>query len=157
MVNKHKINPAVKAGVKEFIEKIPKIESHYTRANASRTFIEGSKTISSIYRDYVGACKEQNKPFCIFTSFYRTFTEDFNISFFTPKKDLCEQCTAYENVDEAEKLNAIELYEQHLHEKNLSREEKKNDKENTNAFVAVYDLQAVTQLPKGNVSAFYYT
>lgn len=49
-----------------------------------------------------------------------------------------------------------EGYDQHLHEKTLSRIEKQRDKEDANAVVAVYDLQAVVQLPKGDVSVFYY-
>lgn len=49
-------------------------------------------------------------------------------------------------------------YEKHLLENQLSREEKDNDKKNVidNFFVACYDLQAVLQLPKGEVSNFYY-
>lgn len=35
--------------------------------------------------------------------FDRIFTEDFNISFFTPKKDVCKTCTAYDNAAEEEK------------------------------------------------------
>ena len=41
-------------------------------------------------------------------------------------------------------------------EKELSRKENKYDKEELNAAVAVYDLQAVMQIPKGDVSVFYY-
>lgn len=151
-----KHDPKLKAGIKEFIDKIPKIESHYTRANTSKTFIEGSKTVTSIYNDYVDMCKEKNEPFCNYIYFYRTFTDDFNISFFVPKKDLCEECTSYSNMDEVEKINNKEKYENHLNEKNLARDEKRKDKEDMNVFVAVYDLQAVMQLPKGDVSAFYY-
>lgn len=32
---------------------IPKIESHYTRVNTSRVFIDGSKSIADIHNDYV--------------------------------------------------------------------------------------------------------
>lgn len=59
-------------------------------------------------------------------------------------------------MDEEEKVNKRDEYQNHLNEKQLSREEKMKDKENKNAVVAVYDLQAVMQLPNGNVSAFYY-
>uniref|UniRef100_A0A0K8W834 Uncharacterized protein n=1 Tax=Bactrocera latifrons TaxID=174628 RepID=A0A0K8W834_BACLA len=100
--------------------------------------------------------QRKKQPFCTYISFYRSFTENFNISFFSPKKDLCEQCEAYTNMTVEEKSNNKAVYENHLLEKNLSRQEKSKDKESQNAVVAVYDLQAVMQLPKGEVSSFYY-
>lgn len=48
-----------------------------------------------------------------------------------------------------------EAYEQHLKEKVLSRSEKEYDKKRTDAIIAVYDLQAVMQVPKGQVSVFF--
>ena len=39
---------------------------------------------------------------------------------------------------------------------NHSRQEKNKDKTEGDAIVAVYDLQAVMQLPQGDVSTFYY-
>lgn len=150
---KHKkVDSALKEGVKNFVDKIPKIESHYTRANTSKHFIDGSKSIADIHRDYINECKEKNMPFVNYVMFYRIFTEDFNISFFTPKKDLCETCCAYDNTEGEEKEKKKEHYDQHLFEKELSRKEKSNDKNDLNAAVVVYDLQAVMQIPKGDVS-----
>ena len=45
-----KVDDVLKEGVKNFVEKIPKIESHYTRANTSKHFIDGSKSIADIHR-----------------------------------------------------------------------------------------------------------
>lgn len=39
--NQPKIKESVKVGIREFIDSIPKIESHYTRANTSKHFIDG--------------------------------------------------------------------------------------------------------------------
>lgn len=158
MANKKKIDAALKEGVRNFIEKIPKIKSHYTRANpnTSKLFIDGSKSIADLHKDYINDCKEKNVPFVNYIMFYRIFTEDFNISFFTPKKDLCETCASYDNAEGDEKQKLKEYYDRHLIEKDLSRNEKKIDKEETNALVAVYDLQAVMQIPKGDISVFYY-
>lgn len=152
-----KIDEALKESAKNFINMIPKIESHYTRANTSKLFIDGSKTIADIHRDYIADCKEKNVAFVNYVIFYRIFKDDFNISFFSPKKDLCETCCAYENTENEEKKRKKEYYDQHLVEKELSRKEKKYDKEELiDTQVAVYDLQAVMQIPKGDVSVFYY-
>ncbi|KAL3279144.1 hypothetical protein HHI36_016658 [Cryptolaemus montrouzieri] len=40
--------------------------------------------------------------------------------------------------------------------KHLSRIEKENDKKKTDTVVAAYDLQAVFECPKGEISVFYY-
>lgn len=120
-----KIDIALKEGVRSFIEKIPKIESHYTRANTSKLFIDGSKSIAELHTDYINDCKNQNMPFVNYIMFYRIFTEEFNVSFFTPKKDLCETCASYDNAEGDEKEKLKTYYDQHLVEKELSREQKK--------------------------------
>lgn len=154
--NHNAVDESIKNGIKLFIESIPKIESHYIRANSKRNYIDGSKAVTDLHRDYVEKCKSQNVPYGTYITFYRIFTQDFNISFFTPKKDLCDVCEAYKNITDEEKESKKEDYELHHKEKNLSRIEKEKDKNNKNILVAVYDLQAVFQCPKGDVSVFYY-
>lgn len=88
------------------------------------------------------------------TMFYRIFKEDFNISFFKPKKDQCDLCQSFLNSDENERNDLNEIYTLHLEEKELCRKEKDLDKQKCN--IAVYDLQAVLSLPKGFSSSFYY-
>lgn len=151
-----KIDEVLKQGVNAFIAKIPKIESHYTRASTSKHFIDGSKTIADIHRDYMADCKASNVPFVNYVMFYRIFTDDYNISFFTPNKDLCETCCTYDNAEGEEKNKLEEYYNQHIVEKELSFKEKKYDEEEVNATVVVYGLQPVMQIPKGDVSVFYY-
>lgn len=154
--NHHAVDQSIKDGMRVHIDSIPKIESHYLRANTSRVFIDGSKTVADIHRDYVSKCKENNVAFGNYSMFYKVFTEDYNISFFTPKKDQCDTCATFENASETEKDYLQQKYDQHQIEKELSRSEKASDKVSSNAAVAVYDLQAVLQLPKGDVSLFYY-
>lgn len=137
------VDETIKTGVKAFIEAIPKIESHYIRANSKRHYIDGSKTISDIHRDYVEHCKAQNIPHANYVMFYRIFTQDFNISFFIPKKDACELCEAYKLTTDEEKENKKEKFLSHLEEKRMSRIEKEKDKKDEDIFVAVFDLQAV--------------
>lgn len=157
---KHKrVGEDIKQAMRAHINFIPKIESHYTRANTSRQYICGSRSISDIYQDYAENCKENNTTFGKFHLFYKIFTEEFNLSFFTPKKDQCDLCATFENTSiEQRSAKLIDKYDTHLKEKDLSRVEKRTDKENadTDAIVAVYDLLAVVQLPKSNVSTFYY-
>ena len=153
------INPSVRQDIHDFINSIPRIESHYLREQSTREYIDGGKSIAGMHRDYVAECKSNNKNYGNLTLFSRIFNEQFNISFFVPKKDQCELCTAYSNAAEDEKDKLQDQYENHLKEKELCREEKKNDKEcaekNDKLVVAVYDLQAVLPAPRGDVSVFF--
>ena len=154
--NHKTVDEDIRKGIKDHINSIPRVESHYLRAHTTRSFIDGSRSIADIHRDYVQHCKENDLPFGNYTLFYRIFTEEFNISFFTPKKDQCDLCFEYGNATIEAKEALKERYDNHLIEKQLSRNEKINDKANNDAVVAVYDLQAVLQLPKGDISLFYY-
>lgn len=144
--------------VREFINSIPRIESHYLRAQTSREYIEGSRTLSEIYNDYKLTCDGNLKQTVSKTTFSNIFKNDFNISFFIPKKDRCELCVSYENSSDKEKLEMEGSYTTHLREKKLSREAKSQDKRMVSPtyVVACYDLQAVLTTPRGDVSVFYY-
>lgn len=91
-------------------------------------------------------------------TYRKIFNEQFNIGFFIPKKDQCEQCSIYKIAEGIEKAALKEKYDQHLAEKEKSREEKANDKAmvSSSFIVACYDLQAVMTVPNGEISTFYY-
>lgn len=153
-----KVDESIKQSVRDHINTIPRIESHYIRKNSSREFIDGGKCIADLYTDYKKQCSEEGRPAVHYEMYSKIFNEEFNISFFVPKKDRCELCVSYENADGSGKEKLYEKYTSHLEEKNLSRLEKDIDKSKVSAdyIVAVYDLQAVLQTPKGEVSVFYY-
>lgn len=51
--NHSHVNNNNKDNLRNFIKAIPKIESHYCLANTRKEYIDRSKTIIDIYRDYV--------------------------------------------------------------------------------------------------------
>nr|CAI5833693.1 unnamed protein product [Callosobruchus analis] len=120
---------------------------------------DGGKSLSQLHRDYVDNCIQKGEPYANYLMFSRIFNYEYNIAFFSPKKDQCEDCMAFKVASDEEKISLKDDYENHLKEKELSRREKENDKNNSDegTIVAVYDLQAVLQCPKGDVSTFYYT
>lgn len=155
--NQPTIDPQVKQSVIDFINSLPRIESHYLRAQTTREFICSDKSLADLYRDYKALRENQGLLFASASTFNRIFNTDFNISFFIPKKDQCDLCESYKNSDEEGKQKLHEKYDQHLKEKTLARTEKDNDKNRSDGtIVAVYDLQAVMQVPKGQVSLFFY-
>lgn len=155
--NQPTIDPQIKQSVLDFINTIPRIESHYLRAQTTREFISSDKCLADLYRDYKSTRENNGLPFATVSTFNRIFNTDFNISFFVPKKDQCDVCECYKNANDEEKRKLSQNYEQHLKEKTLARIEKENDKQRADGtIVAVYDLQAVMQVPKGQVSLFFY-
>lgn len=146
--------------VRVHINSISRIESHYLRANTTREFIDGGLTIADLHRDYKKNRESINKPAANYDTYFRIFNNEFNISFFIPKKDQCDQCESYKNAVGIEKENLEEKYKEHHRQKELTRTEKKKDIETCkmaeNNIVAIYDLQAVMPVPIGESSAFFY-
>ncbi|KOB73144.1 Uncharacterized protein OBRU01_09799 [Operophtera brumata] len=126
--NHIRVDETVIADIKKFIEAIPRIESHYTRQTSSREFIDGGKTITELFRDFQEAQQSNNKPTGKYCTFYRVFTEEYNISFFQPRKDQCDFCFQYLNSTAEQKIAMQESYDAHLEEKLLSRQEKHEDR-----------------------------
>lgn len=153
-----KVAPEIKTGVRNHINSIPRIESHYLRNQTKREYIDGGKNLSDLYRDYKEDCLKNNLPFANKVMYSRIFNYEYNISFFQPKKDQCSVCAAYDLLSDEDKSKSKEKHELHLKEKNQSRIEKSEDKKKIqrNFVVACYDLQAVFPVPKGEVSLFYY-
>lgn len=86
--NKHrKVADELIEGVKCHIQKIPRIESHYRRQQTSKEYIDGGKTLSDIYFDYKEDCIKLGLPYVMIHTYCKIFNENFNISFFVPKKD----------------------------------------------------------------------
>ncbi|CAH1993850.1 unnamed protein product [Acanthoscelides obtectus] len=89
-------------------------------------------------------------------SVYRTvFNTEFNLSFFQPKKDLCDMCHRYENGSKEEKREMEDEYQQHLRNKKLARDikaaNKERAKQSTKLCSAVFDLQQVLSVPKSDL------
>ncbi|KAG5879687.1 hypothetical protein JTB14_006472 [Gonioctena quinquepunctata] len=151
------VDPEIKESIKTFINSIPRIESHYLRAQTTREFIESSKCLADLYRDYREEREKANKCVAPVSMFNRIFRNEFNISFFVPKEDQCDLCETFKNSDEEKKILLRPTYDQHQREKEMARIEKKIDKDDINKpHVIVYDLQAVMPVLKGHASSFYY-
>ncbi|KAG5874596.1 hypothetical protein JTB14_032993 [Gonioctena quinquepunctata] len=128
------VDPEIEESIKTFINSIPRIESHYLRAQTTMEFIESSKCSADLYRDYKEEREKANKCVASVSMFNRIFRNEFNISSLSQRR-----------------INPTSR------EKEMARIEKKNDKDDINKpHIIVYDLQAVMPVPKGHASSFYY-
>lgn len=81
------LDPQIKESVRRLLNAIPRIESQYLRAQTEREYIEGSKSLADLYRDYKEERERQELPFANSVIFNRIFNGEFNISFYIPTKE----------------------------------------------------------------------
>lgn len=159
--NQKKTDGEILNSVRDHINSVPRVESHYLRANTTREFVDGGLCIAEMFRNYQEMQNNANKAAANYETYARIFNNEFNIGFFVPRKDQCDVCEAYKNATATEKENLESAYQLHQTEKKLSRDEKVRDKKTacevgSNMVVATYDLQAVLPVPVGQTSAFFY-
>ena len=91
----------------------------------------------------------------------KIFCEEYNLSFFNPKKDQCGNCLKYQQLVGEEKEKFQDEYNAHLARKTEAQEEKKLDKiratTEDNFVSASFDLQSVLQIPNSAHSLMYYS
>lgn len=142
--NKKKdINVRKRLAIKTFLEKLPKLPSHYCRASSSKMYLENVwNSYSEVYELYKKETDDElvcSKP--IFVSEMRAL----NVDIFQPRKDQCDLCFGFKQGN-----GSNDTYQQHLIEKNRAREEKSLDKDKAlSGEVCTYtmDVQAVQLVP----------
>ncbi|CAG9770054.1 unnamed protein product [Ceutorhynchus assimilis] len=144
-----------KEKVRNHISSFPLVESHYCRQNSSKKYLEQNLNIQRMY-DLYKTTVENPVKFHLYKSI---FNKEYNISFFKPKKDLCDKCEGFKvnrNASTEEKME----YEEHLKRKNIGRQERQRDREayidDDTVGIITFDLENTFSLPKANISNFFY-
>ena len=147
-------------GIREHINSFPVIESHYCRSSTQKKYLEQSLNLSKMYELYVQNCHETGRTAAKICTYRKVFNEEFNIGFHKPKKDLCNTCYTYDNSSEERKEELNDSYTEHQRRKEQARLKKEADKQDArndeSTKVCTFDLQAVLQTPKSNISSIYY-
>ncbi|CAG9822207.1 unnamed protein product [Phaedon cochleariae] len=155
----NKTAPELVAAVKEHIESFPTVRSHYSRKTTKEDYLDSKLSISKMYSLYKEKCESEEKQFVTFITYKRIFGEHYNLSFFKPKKDLCQICERHKTAEN--EANNNEIYESHVMRKKDCYIAKNKDKvraTNDESFVSsTFDLQSVLQIPCSDVSPMYYS
>lgn len=146
-----KIQSVIK--IKEWLELLPKVPSHYCRKSTSKLYVESTFfSLSDMIRVYSAWIIEQGFLSASKTLFLNTLKSE-KISIHKPRKDQCDVCCGHKNgtIEENE-------YNAHLERKNLAREEKNHEKSlaSNTKIVITMDLESVLLCPLTNASAMYY-
>lgn len=144
-------------GVRIHIESFPAVESHYTRKDSQRKYLQPGLTVRKMHDQ----CKEEGHQPVSTKKYRQVFKTEYNLSFHAPKKDQCALCAAFAmKTKELATEDDKKAFEKHQERKKRTRLEKENDKaeakEDRRKHVVTVDLQAVLQAPCGLVSQLYY-
>ncbi|CAG9829796.1 unnamed protein product [Diabrotica balteata] len=152
------------AAVRKFIEELPARESHYSRSdNKLRKYLDSHLSVAKLHRNFLE--KSQNEKVS-YEMFRKIFTEEYNISFGFPRKDICKECTLFlARLQQAEVAHdktstqtlkvARELHirKAEVFQKKISEEAKAND---PYVLSICLDYQKNLPVPVTNITDEYY-
>ncbi|XP_077295738.1 uncharacterized protein LOC143917974 [Arctopsyche grandis] len=157
----NKTSPDILAFAKRHIESFPTMELNYYKKSTKRKYLDGTLSITKMYELYVEKCKTENKEFCSAISYRRILGNDYNLSFFRPKKNQCTLCTKFNQASDDTKIELQTKYDQHQLSKEECNTAKINDKKratgNPNFVSLTFDLNSVLQIPSADASPMYYS
>ena len=141
--------------VQEHINRFPRMESHYCRANSSYQYLSSDLNFSIMYEMY----KKEN-PSGASIGLYKSVFKSLHLKFHHPKKDMCGLCETYFHSTAEKKQELQKEFDRHYKEKVKVREIKSKSKERASNDIshraAVFDLQQVIYLPKSSRSELFY-
>ena len=155
--NKNRCVPeTIKESIREHIRSIPRVDSHYCRRDTNKEYIATpGLSLTALYREYLTVCETTNKVPGKIHLYRHIFNSEFNIAFHFPKTDRCDKCDEFRNIEEPTPEDEENILK-HQTSKKETDDERKKDRENTDAFVVCFDLENVFSLPRANVSTFFY-
>lgn len=110
------IDLKIKESVRNHIEIIPRMPSHYCRSTSSKEYLtEEIQSVSKMYDLYKEWMLESfsNQPIATVRQYRDIFNSEYNISFFVAKKDQCDDCFTYKNANEEEKVILQDEHDRH--------------------------------------------
>ncbi|ELU02205.1 hypothetical protein CAPTEDRAFT_212417 [Capitella teleta] len=120
---KPKVDEALVQGVCSHIKSFVPIPSHYCRPESNRTYLSSELSVAEMHRLYEAQCSAAGNEAVKTSTYRRIFLDNFNISFHTPKKDMCSLCEKFKNTHDKEPLQ--ETYDLHIQRKEEARALKK--------------------------------
>ncbi|CAH2094046.1 unnamed protein product [Euphydryas editha] len=153
---------SVISSVCDHIKSLQPVESHYTRQRSNKLYLDGDLNflkLFEMYNEWLQANTYEEKAET--ERQYRDIVNDnFKLSFYVPKKDQCDQCHIFRNIDSPTEQQITD-HEIHVTNKKLSRQIMKSDKNDSKSsqgkiVAATFDFQKILNAPHGQLSVLYY-
>lgn len=150
------------AEVKDFINKFPAYQSHYSRKkNPNRKYLAPDLSLGKIYNMYKNEVVEAVSQYV----FSNVFNQEFNLCFHAPITDSCKKCDSFKikidamdnEIDKQEKQTEHEL---HLRKADSARDGMTADAElakaDKNITIIAFDLMKTLPTPLLSTGVAYY-
>lgn len=144
----------------EHIEKYPKYESHYTRRDTEKKYLQSHLNITMLYNEY-----KAEHPNAASYDLFREVFKSTGYSFKQPQVDTCKTCDSFvlkikQSTDPTEKNQLTLEHNQHKDMADLAYKlkdaDKKQAKEDPSIRVLVFDLQQVLDTPSLTTNVSFY-
>lgn len=165
--SKNKTSEFHHQAVKNFIERIPKYESHYGRSQSQRQYLHHSLNLVILYKEYKGSC-DVKKGECVSEHIFRQiFNTEYNLSFKRRHTDTCRKCDETNNclkssiVSEKGKTELKLEHQNHMELVEKTRAEFLLDvasavENDDNIIVLTFDLEKTLETPYLSTSVAFY-
>ena len=100
--------------IHEHIDSFPRTESHYCRKTTKREYLGGHLSVEKMYRDYEDERRKLNKTPMSLATYKHIFYTEFNKGFFKRRKDGCDFCVRFENLDTEDKKDQQLEFDRHI-------------------------------------------
>ncbi|KAL4710736.1 hypothetical protein ACJJTC_004381 [Scirpophaga incertulas] len=155
----NKTSQAVIQSVRNYIEQLPSVPSHYCRKGTTKLYLpQELRNLSNLYRLYKGDKETEGVDFVGEKVFRNIFKSEYDMSFHIPRKDKCLNCVKYENdksgLHDAEKKLHLQDKEETYARFKVHQEVNKHD---PTILCTTFDLQKVLNTPHGESMLLYYS
>lgn len=152
-------NDGKRLKIKEFIENIKCIESHYCRSTTSvRTYLPCDINIKKLYRAFNNSVPENLNV--RFSFFHKYFTNNYNIGFGTPKTDECSTCLTFKEklkLEQDPRARVELITSQRVHKLRAKAFYEMLQEEKPGLATFSFDCQKNLAMPKVSDQAAYYS
>jgi len=144
--------------VRAHISSYPRMPSHYCRATTKKEYLEPGLSLAVMYDMYKVECAKKDLTPLKISMYRKLFNTEYNISFYQPKKDRCDQC---EHMKKSKDNNLADeqlerKYNEHVSDKMCTKSERELDRSEKNQAVICFDLENVISLPRAEVKKNFY-
>lgn len=163
----NKTSDEKKNGVRQFIDSIPKYESHYCRSSSSKKYLHHALNLKKLYAEYKSTYSDRNQPFVTESIFREIFNTEYNLSFKRRHTDTCRTCDEFQVglksalVTTMRKDEIRQSHELHLKLVEKTKTDFQNDvkravESDGKIIVLTFDLQKTLETPSLSTSVAFY-
>lgn len=166
-IPRNKTSDADKQGVRDFIDRFPKYESHYGRSCSQRKYLHHNLSLKKLYDKYKEEHEFKNLKFVSRNIFRQIFNHDFNLSFKRRHTDTCRTCdeintnlqSSLITVANKKRLTNRLMAHNHLVKKTNAQfklDIKEAEKSKDEIAILTFDLQKTLETPSLTASDAFY-